>query len=164
MPTKFHAVMLDETRCEFGAEVEADTREEAYEQLAERYPESRCVQLESPEDTRKREDTMHDLIRRGADFDDEGRPFFPHGDEDEDYDDEEDDQLITEDLWSVIEAKGFSFDDYFDGEQRIMKPELESKGFTDITFHMGERDSFGPLSRIVRATDANGNRRTFMYG
>lgn len=90
--TRFHAVMLDETRCEFGAEVEASSKDEAYEKLAENYPESKCVQLESPADTRVREQDLHDLIRRGADFDEDGRPFFPHGDEDEydDYDDEED--------------------------------------------------------------------------
>lgn len=78
--THFHAVLLDETRCEFGASIEADSRDEAYERLAENYPESRVVQLESPEDTRKRESHIHDLISRGADFDEEGRPFFPHGD------------------------------------------------------------------------------------
>lgn len=83
--TKFHAVMLDETRCEFGVDVEANSREEARNILAEDYPESRCVQLESPTDSRRREQHLEDLIRRGADFDDEGRPFFPHGDED-DYD------------------------------------------------------------------------------
>lgn len=90
--TKFHAVMLDETRCEFGVDVEADTRDEAFEQLRENYSESRCVQLESPADTSKRESALDDLIRRGADFDDDGRPFFPHGDADEDDGDDEDDE------------------------------------------------------------------------
>ena len=49
--TKFHAVMLDETRCEFGVDVEAATRADAYEKLRENYPESRCVQFESSADT-----------------------------------------------------------------------------------------------------------------
>lgn len=84
--TRYHAVMLDETRCEFGVSVEADSREEAYQKLAENYEESRCVQLESPSDTAARESATYDLIRRGADFDEDGRPFFPHGDEDEDDD------------------------------------------------------------------------------
>lgn len=51
----FHAVMTDETGCEFGASVTAASRDEAYEMLEENYPESRCVQLESPEDTAARE-------------------------------------------------------------------------------------------------------------
>lgn len=55
---KFHAVMLDETGCEFGVGVEAASRSVAYEKLAEDYPESRCVQLESPEDTAARERRM----------------------------------------------------------------------------------------------------------
>lgn len=58
--TKYHAVMLDETRCEFGASVSAISREAAYAKLAEDYPESQCVQLESPADTRKREKRLYD--------------------------------------------------------------------------------------------------------
>lgn len=65
--TKFHAVMLDETRCEFGAEVTAKTREAAYAKLAENYPESRCVQLESPADTRRREKRLYDQANREYD-------------------------------------------------------------------------------------------------
>lgn len=87
--TKYHAVMLDETRCEFGVTIEANSKDEAYKILADDYVESRCVQLESPQDTDRRVSTMEDLIRRGADFDEDGRPFFPHGDED-DYDEDED--------------------------------------------------------------------------
>lgn len=62
--TKFHAVMLDETRCEFGAEVSAKTRDEAYRKLAENYPESRCVQLESPADTRHRKQRQYERAER----------------------------------------------------------------------------------------------------
>lgn len=77
----FHAVMLDETRCEFGASVEASSRSEAYDLLRERYPESQCVQLESPADRRAREEDLY--------FDE----FEDEDDEDEDMylDDEEDD-------------------------------------------------------------------------
>ena len=57
--TKYHAVMLDETRCEFGVSVTAKTRARAYEKLREDYPESKCVQLESPADTRKREQRIY---------------------------------------------------------------------------------------------------------
>jgi hypothetical protein len=52
---QFHAVMVDETGCEFGASVRAATREEAYEMLEENYPESRVAQLESPQDAAARE-------------------------------------------------------------------------------------------------------------
>lgn len=72
----FHAVMIDETGCEFGADVEAETKDEAYEILQEMYPESRCDQLESPEDTRRREKAIYDHIANGGDWDDEGRPIF----------------------------------------------------------------------------------------
>lgn len=57
--TTFHAVMLDETGCEFGVSVTAKSRGDAYAKLEENYPESRCVQLESPADTRKREDRLY---------------------------------------------------------------------------------------------------------
>jgi hypothetical protein len=52
---RYHAVMLDETGCEFGVDIEADSRDEAYDRLAEDYPESQCVQLESPQDAADRE-------------------------------------------------------------------------------------------------------------
>lgn len=93
--TKFHAVMLDETRCEFGKTIEASSREEAYRILREDYPESRCVQLESPEDTRERESAMHDHISRGGDYDDDGNPIcgpdYDYGPEDDEDDYEQED-------------------------------------------------------------------------
>lgn len=67
--TKFHAVMLDETGCEFGVGVTADNRADAYDQLREDYPESRCIQLESPEDTRHREERMMREIQMEMDGD-----------------------------------------------------------------------------------------------
>lgn len=68
--TRYHAVMLDETRCEFGVSVEAGNREQAYEQLHLDYPESQCVQLESPEDTASREAAMQRSIERQYESDD----------------------------------------------------------------------------------------------
>ena len=55
MLIKFHAVMLDETGCEFGATIEAKDHDEAWDRAKEDYPESRCVQLESPEESAERE-------------------------------------------------------------------------------------------------------------
>jgi hypothetical protein len=52
--TTFHAVMIDETGCEFGVKVTAKSRSDAYEKLREDYPESHCDQLESPADTVRR--------------------------------------------------------------------------------------------------------------
>lgn len=73
---KFHAVMIDETGCEFGVDLEADSREEAYDQLEENYPESNVAQLESEAESSKREADMYAHIEAGGDWDDEGRPFF----------------------------------------------------------------------------------------
>lgn len=51
----FHAVMIDETGCEFGVSLRAETRAAALEYLQENYPESRCDQLESADETAARE-------------------------------------------------------------------------------------------------------------
>ena len=54
--TYFHAVFVDETGVgEFGAGIHAESKAEAYERLSEMYPESRIVQLESPQDTAARD-------------------------------------------------------------------------------------------------------------
>jgi hypothetical protein len=58
--TNFHAVLLDECGGEFGADVTVSSRDNAYDQLAENYPESRVVQLESPADTAEREQAIRD--------------------------------------------------------------------------------------------------------
>lgn len=61
--THFHAVMLDECGSEFGAGINANSKDEARDMLREMYPENRgIVQLESPEDTRKRESLMYARI------------------------------------------------------------------------------------------------------
>jgi len=89
MTIQFHAVMLDETGCEFGATISATTKDEAWELARENYPESRCVQLESPEDTAAREKRIYDQCLM-----DEGDWDF---DEDDlDYDDEDDDFVDDE--------------------------------------------------------------------
>lgn len=78
----FHAVLVDETGCEFGATIRAANKAEAWDEVREQYPESRCVQLESPEDTAAREARIYKEVCR------------EYGDDDwneEDEDDEEDD-------------------------------------------------------------------------
>jgi len=64
----FHAVLIDETGCEFGATVRAKDHADAWEKVREDYPESRCVQMESPEDTAEREARIYERACR--DYDD----------------------------------------------------------------------------------------------
>lgn len=59
MTIRFHAVLIDETGCEFGATVVAPDRAAAWDKVREDYPESRCVQMESPEDTAAREHRIY---------------------------------------------------------------------------------------------------------
>ena len=108
---KYHAVMLDETGVgEFGVDVEAETKEEAQAILNEDYPESRCVQLESPEDTAVREKAQYDHISRGGDYDDEGRPirgaYYEDDDDEENYaevDDDYDPDLMDDESLELLE-------------------------------------------------------------
>lgn len=96
MTIKFHAVMVDETGCEFGADVEAPDRETAYDRLREDYPESRVDQLESPEDTLRRETATYLHASRGGDWDDDGRPIYgPDYWDDEDEEDEMAEACLT---------------------------------------------------------------------
>jgi hypothetical protein len=55
----YHAVMLDETGCEFGHSFRAETRTAAWLYLQENCPESRCVQLEDDDQTREREAAIY---------------------------------------------------------------------------------------------------------
>ena len=66
---RFWGVFLDETRCEFGAPIEAGTKDEAWRIAAEDYPESKCVQLESPEETAEREAETYRRISEEMDSD-----------------------------------------------------------------------------------------------
>lgn len=67
-------------------------------------------------------------------------------------------------LMDVISFDGFSFGDYYNGERNILQPRLEELGYTEVSWFMGERDSFGPLSRICHATNMQGETKKFMYG
>lgn len=73
---KYHAVMIDETGCEFGVDLEANSRSKAFKWLEENYPESRCDQLETRAQARKRENDMYRFIGDGGDWDDDGCPFY----------------------------------------------------------------------------------------
>lgn len=73
---KYHAVMIDETGCEFGVEIECATKSDAIEQLEDDYPESRIDQILSHGESDQREREMYAHIEAGGDWDDEGRPFY----------------------------------------------------------------------------------------
>jgi hypothetical protein len=53
---------------------------------------------------------------------------------------------------------------YVNQELTILQPQLEKLGYTEIIWLPGEEDSFGPLSRVCRAFDEDGNLHWFYYG
>ena len=67
--TRYWGVFLDETRCEFGAPIEAENKAEAWRIAKEDYPESKCVQLESPEETAEREAETYRRVSEEMDED-----------------------------------------------------------------------------------------------
>jgi predicted translin family RNA/ssDNA-binding protein len=69
-----------------------------------------------------------------------------------------------EEVPEEVSFEGFSFSEYYKDEKEKLKPQLEKLGYMNISFVMGECDSFGPLSRIIYATDPNGNFHRFVYG
>ena len=52
--TRYYASLTDETGGDFSAEFEAKTKAKAWERVKELYPESRCFQLESQAQLKKR--------------------------------------------------------------------------------------------------------------
>ena len=56
---RYHAVLIDAPGSEFGADVDAPSRDVAESVLRLEYPESRIEQLESARDTREREHRMY---------------------------------------------------------------------------------------------------------
>jgi hypothetical protein len=53
---------------------------------------------------------------------------------------------------------------YVNQEETILQPQLEKLGYTEIKWLPGESDSFGPLSRVCRAFDKEGELHWFYYG
>lgn len=66
-------------------------------------------------------------------------------------------------LEDVIDFTDFNYANWWDGEDKILKPQLESLGYTNIRFSPGETDTYGPLTRMCYA-DLNGARLEFCYG
>lgn len=69
--TQYHAVLLDETGCEFGHTFHANSRTEAWDHVKEQFPESRCIQLEDPSDTADREQAVYERMAREIDGSDD---------------------------------------------------------------------------------------------
>ncbi|MET0786543.1 MAG: hypothetical protein ABWY25_07555 [Paenisporosarcina sp.] len=69
-------------------------------------------------------------------------------------------------LAGVIDFARFDYDKntYKDQERTILQPQLETLGYTNITWSDGERDSFGPLSRLCKAKGPDKVWVTFIYG
>lgn len=65
--TTYHAVMCDETGCEFGVSVKAKSRAAAYEALHEDYPESRVVQVETGNEVTQRQRRVYRAAQRAYD-------------------------------------------------------------------------------------------------
>lgn len=61
---KFHAVMIGECGEEFSVDLEAPSREAAYEQLEEDYPESRVDILEDDRQMSERERRVYEYAER----------------------------------------------------------------------------------------------------
>jgi hypothetical protein len=62
------------------------------------------------------------------------------------------------------EVEAFDFEEYSAGERKLLKPALEKRGYTSISFYMIEQDSFGPLIRGCVANCHCGKRVRFAYG
>lgn len=54
-------------------------------------------------------------------------------------------------------------DAYWEWEDNVARPLLLALGYERVTFHNGERDSFGPLTRFARAYK-NGVCYELVYG
>jgi len=63
-----------------------------------------------------------------------------------------------------VSFEGFDFSNWRNHERELLTPRLEKAGFSDIEFDYGDRDSFGPLTRVARMTDNEGRRGKAWYG
>jgi hypothetical protein len=110
---RFHGVFIDETgHGEFGATIEAKSKAEAWEKAKEDYPESRCIQLESPEESAAREHETYMQVSRELDGDD----YW--GDDDDDDDARDDD-----DVGSDPDNGGYADDGVRDDKAEIIADE-----------------------------------------
>lgn len=69
-------------------------------------------------------------------------------------------------LSDVIDLSGLDYltTTYHRQEMELLQPRLEAQGYDVLGWFSGEMDSFGPLSRLCRAIDSDGEVVTFIYG
>jgi hypothetical protein len=68
------------------------------------------------------------------------------------------------DLYDILPNLKINFQKYWESEESIITPALKSAGYTLNSWYTGEGDSFGPLSRCIRAVDPNGDNIIIIYG
>lgn len=68
------------------------------------------------------------------------------------------------DLEKILDFEGFDFRLYRTSEVNILQPQLVLKGYTNIEWLPGETDSFGPLTRVCKAKNLDGETVWFIYG
>jgi hypothetical protein len=75
-------------------------------------------------------------------------------------------KVIYRPLADVIPTHGLTFNQqtYRQEEREILQPRLEHIGYTQVYWQDGDRDSFGPLTRVCSAIDPYGDRVYFVYG
>ena len=75
-------------------------------------------------------------------------------------------QKNYEDLITLISFEGFEWDSktFYQQERDLLQPRMEALGYTEIIWLQGETDSFGPLTRVCRAFDKDGELHWFVYG
>ena len=82
------------------------------------------------------------------------------------------DDTVFHDLLEVLEARSipcpdlsFELSKYRTEERTLATPALEAAGYVvKGEWFDGERDSFGPLTRCIRAIDPYGNEVVVVYG
>lgn len=68
------------------------------------------------------------------------------------------------DVYDALPGVQIDYDDYVRYEREVLTPALEKAGYViDGPWRMGERDSFGPLSRVVTA-ERDGETVYVCYG
>lgn len=68
------------------------------------------------------------------------------------------------DLEGILDFRNFDYSLWFEHEKNVLQPQLETMGYTEIEWMMGEMDFFGPLTRICKARGAHGDITWFIYG
>lgn len=73
-------------------------------------------------------------------------------------------ELQYESLEDLLDFSNFDWHLWLRDEREVLQPQLEAMGYTNVFWSMGDHDFFGPLTRVCRAIDTNGEMRWFIYG